>query len=290
MATNRWISTSSGDWATGANWSTGSAPSTGDDVYFDATGSASVSSGLNQSAVTLASLNISSAYTGAIGTASAYLQVSATLLNIGAASRDGSTGQGSGRIKIDLGSNASTITIFSSSSSSTDTGKEPIRLIGSHASNALYVAGGRVGIAADPGESSMIPTVGVTGGGSTATLGSGCTLTTLNNNGGTLNVNSAATTLTCSSGTTTTLGTGAITMINADGGVLNLWHRASGVEATTLVLNGATVNFKGEPLSASFTNTTVKRGGNVQVFSASQVSWGTVTFDPTYQTNLQMIT
>lgn len=291
MATNRWISTSSTDWATGANWSTGSAPSTGDDAYFDANGTADVLLNLNQSGVTLASLNIASTYTGNIGSASAYLQISATALNIGAASNDGTTGSGSGRIKINVGTNQTAAVIYSTASTSTDTGVEPVRLLGSHASNAITVLSGRVGIATTvAGETSVFATANVVGDDSYLDLGPGVTLTTVSNNGGNITANSAMTTLNSIGGTTTVWGAGLIGTCNADGGQLNLFNKASGTDITTLNWNGSTLNFRGQPTSLTIGTTAIKRGGTASLFSASQVNWGTVTFDPTYITNVSITT
>ncbi len=290
MADKIWASSSSNDWATAGNWAPSGVPANGDDVYID--GSASnvdIADGLNQSAVTLASLRVSATYTGRIGTASAYLQVGATALDIGTPAQGGTTPSGSTRIKINLGSVQSAVTIHSTSTSSADTGLDPVRIIGTHASNTLTVLSGRVGVATtNPSESSTIATLNVVGQSSFATTGAGVTLGTVSNNGGNVVANSAITTLNAIAGTTFARGDGAITTVNADGGECFLWNRSGSTDIGTLNWNGAMLNFRGEPTSLTIGATNIKRGGTCQVFSSSQVDWGTVTFDATNQTSISM--
>lgn len=284
MAKKIWIGTTN-DWGTAGNWSGSGVPANGDDVYFDSSVSQDVGAGLNQSAVTLASLNIAATFIGKIGTASAYLQVGATLLNIGAPSLSGTPSEGSQRIKIDLGSVQSAVVVFASNKTTADTGLEPIRIKGTHASNTLNVLGGRVGVATtSPSEVATIATVKVTGNTSFLNLSAGCTLTTITNNGGTVNVNSAATTITNISGNLKTGGTGLIGTFNADGGGVVLNNRASGDDVTTLSWNGANIDWGGNPDAFIANATTIKRGGTGRWFSATQVNLGTVTVDPTYGT------
>lgn len=288
MATKKWISTSSTDWATAGNWSPSGVPTNSDDVYFDATGTASVTTGLDQSTITLTSLTIAANYTGQIGTSSAYLQISATTVNIGVPSLSSVQATGSTRIKLDTGTNAATVTVQSTASTSADTGLEPVRIIGAHASNALYVTSGRVGLGTtSPGEAATFPVVGITSG-ATVTSGTGCTLATATNNGGTLTIQSAITTLNALGGTTTTKGTGLIGTLSALGGTIYIGHRRSGTDITTLNWGGAVLNFQASPDSLTVGTTAITRGGTAKVFSASQINWGTVTFDATNTTAVSM--
>jgi hypothetical protein len=191
MATRTWIGTTSGDWSVTTNWVEGSVPANGDDVVFK-NNAVDVSSGLAQSAVTVATLTIDSTYTGKIGTASAYLQLGATAVSIGGASGSATPGTGSQRIKINFGTVQMTTTVYSTCSSSADTGIEPVQIIGTHASNKLYVQGGRVGVATVI--TSAVATISewdITGSSAVLNLGVGCTLTTGYQTAGTVNINSA---------------------------------------------------------------------------------------------------
>lgn len=67
MATRTWLG-ADGNWANTANWSGGAVPVDGDDVVIDS-GSVSITTGMNQSGISLKSLNITRGYTGSIGTA-----------------------------------------------------------------------------------------------------------------------------------------------------------------------------------------------------------------------------
>jgi len=80
MANKTWVGTDTGnegDWSVAANWSPSGVPVASDDVYF-VSGSQDVTAGLDQSAVTLLSLNFGTKYTGSIETA---LQIDATTLD-----------------------------------------------------------------------------------------------------------------------------------------------------------------------------------------------------------------
>lgn len=256
MAVRTWIGTTSGDWGVTTNWVEGSVPVTGDAAYFK-NNAVSVTAGLNQSAVTLASLTIDATYTGAIGTPSAYLQVGATALRIGDPSQSGTAGNGSGRIKIDLGSVQTTAVIVSTSTGTTDAGLQPVRLIGSHASNAITVLAGRVGIATTiSSETATFAAVSLAGAGATVTLGSGVTLTTLRMANGVANVNGAFTTGYVDGGTLTVNGTGAVTTVYATAATVNL--NSTGTITTLDVRAQATANLLND--FRARTVTTIKLG------------------------------
>jgi hypothetical protein len=215
-ALGSWSTTTSSDgpndWSTADNWDGDTVPVNSDDVIIPE-GAVSILYGLDQSAVTLASLTIEQGFTGTIGlpevTASGYdeyrdtyLRVSATDLSIGEGN-----GNGSSRIKIDVGSNQTTANI--SNSGQVATAATPaILLKGSHASNAVNVLKGSVGIAALPGETATVATlrVGYLGNqesDSRVELGDGVTLTNIEQSGGQLGVRSNTTLITNSGGTIT---------------------------------------------------------------------------------------
>ena len=76
MATKTWISTD-GNWDTAGSWSPSGVPASSDDVYF-VSGSQDVTSGFNQSGVTLNSINFGTKWTGSIGT---NLQINSTTVD-----------------------------------------------------------------------------------------------------------------------------------------------------------------------------------------------------------------
>lgn len=252
MATRTWIGTTSGDWAVTTNWQEGSVPIAGDDVVIK-NNAVAITASLNQSAVTLASFTCDSTYTGTIGSSSAYLQVGATLVSIGAPSNSATAGTGSPRIKLDFGSVQTTITVYSTCATTSDAGLEPFRWKGTHASNKCYVVGGgRVGVATTlTSEVATLTEWDVTGSGAVLNLGPGCTLTTGYATAGNTTVNSTMTTLTVSPGATvTTQGTGAVTTANV-GGTLN--SNSSGTITTCNLYAQGRADFSQNPASRAVT-------------------------------------
>jgi hypothetical protein len=215
----------------------------GDTVWIE-NSSQSITSGLAQSAVHLAALNIGQSYTGSLGSATAFLQIGVTgagTVNIGYATPAGSSA-GSGRIKLNLGTTTAAITVSNSASSATDTGYTPIQLKNVQASSTLNVLKGIVGVAVGRGEVSTLGTVYsqyTTSQSSDATvvLGSGVTWTTLNQSGGTVTINSAGTTINQYGGTLYVQGGGAYTTITQTGGTQWLYDTGA---ITTLTVDGGT--------------------------------------------------
>lgn len=233
------------DWANGANWSTGSAPVAGDDVYFNG-GSVPCLYNLAQSAVTLNSLTVLQAYAGTIGlpltNPAGYneyrtleLQVSATTMNIG----QGTTGNGSGRLKFNVGANACTLNVYNTGQP-LDPGIPAFTWKGSSGSNVININKGNVGIAPPcfPGSTASVATLRtgyVTNQNSDVNLvcGPGCTLTTVTQNGGVVVLNSGVTTLTVYAATCTVNGTGAIGTLNCYGGTT--YYNSTGALGATAV-------------------------------------------------------
>ena len=245
-------------WDNTDNWDTGSVPVSTDTVYIDRP--VSILYGLDQNAVTLTALTISdrfssSAYiglpvrnaTGYDEYREKYLKISATTFTSYAAS---------GRIKINFGSNQNTSHIYATGST-VETGRAALQILGTHASNAVNVYGGDVGIAANTGEVSTVATIKQTGG--TLTCGSGCTLTNVTNTGGTLVVGSSTTTLlheagtlvvnggtqtalTVLSGTATITGSTTVTTLRA--GTSATIDAGINVAFTTVDSAGSTINMQ----------------------------------------------
>jgi hypothetical protein len=238
MAARTWSGSVSGDWSVTGNWVEGSVPVNGDEVYIPA-GSAAITAGLNQSAVTLDWLEIERGYSANIGSKAAYLRVGTAVL---IASPTG------GSQFIDIGSSAISPEIRSTGTSSD--GTRAFNLKGS-AIATLSVLGGGVGVGVDPSVTSTITTVRNLGG--NVWIGQGVTLTTLYQTTGDAVLDCAVTTVTMFGGTiekryagtlaTANLyngtlyysGSGGLTTLNAYGGVLDC--RRSGIARTIGTLN-----------------------------------------------------
>jgi len=241
-------SADSNHWNSPDNWSTGAVPVSSDDVYVDS-GSISIIYGLDQSAVTLDSLTIKKTFTGKIGDGTNYLQIGATLADIGEHYGPGAP-LGSSRIMLDLGSAVSTITVHSTAVTSADLGMNAVRLLMNNASSALYVreARGGVGITTGvPGETSTIGiiNVDVNDSRSSVQIGPGTTLTTYSQRHGNNVMEAAATvtTVTVDDGSLYTYGDYTITTMNANGGTIYQGNtKTAGDCVTTLNLYAGKVD------------------------------------------------
>ncbi|QDT41057.1 hypothetical protein Pan241w_11160 [Gimesia alba] len=220
------------NWDVAANWSTNTVPVTSDTVHISHT-DISILYGLDQSAITLAALHIEQTFTGEIGlprfnadgTTSyseyrdQYLKIGATLLNIG-----DKEGDGSERIKINLGS-VQTTALITDSGDSPDGNTPAILLLGTHASNVININRGSLGVAYYPTEVSTIATLRQAFfddavDDTNVFLGSGVTVTDINKTGGVLDINSATTTFKQTAGTTT-VHAGAHAALTILAGLLN---------------------------------------------------------------------
>lgn len=234
------------------NFDTGTLPGNTDTVILDGlTSSQSFKYGLNQSTVTLTTLDILATSAAEIGLpeintdngtgASAYyqgtyrethLRISATNLHIGKG-----LGSGSRRIKLDLGTNACNCTIYSTSTSRPSDGEAPVHLIGAHASNQLHVMDGivDVGVLPSTGSSCTWPLVIVSNG--TVRFGDGCTLTSVEAAGeSTVEIRSAVTTMrTRGNGSILYLGSANLGTVDIDGNKVEIRSTAA---MTITQLNG----------------------------------------------------
>ena len=267
MATKIWIGTDTGnegDWATAANWSPSGVPEAGDDVYFE-NSSQSVTEGFDQSAITLGSLHIAQSYTGYIGTASAYLQVSATVVEIGSHSGPG-TPLGSGRLKIALGSVQSAITVNNSAASAADTYRTPIQLTNTHAASTLTVNKGKVGFCTGTGETGQLATLTLNYVGNQSTdaevyVGSGVTLATVKKYGGKLDIRCAVTTYTVYAGSDLIAGSGALGTIYVKGGTVE--SNTTGT-ITTAEVSGGTLDLSKSSAARTITTLKVDSPGKIK--------------------------
>lgn len=256
------------DWATAENWDSDTVPETGDTVIIPE-GAVSILYGLNQSAVTLASLTVDQAFGGQIGlpeiNANGYDEYRDTYLRIGATSLTIGSGVGAGsqRVKINLGSAQATINI---SNSGTSEFSPAIQLLGTHASNVVNVTRGSVGIAYNPGEVSTVATlrigyVGNQSSDSRVVAGSGVTLTNLEQSGGNVRLEAASTLITQSGGELTING-GAHAAINMDGGTC--YYSSTGTLTTAKVGNRSTLDLSRDMRAKTITNCEIYASGAIR--------------------------
>lgn len=250
MANKTWIGTD-GNYGTAGNWSPSGVPTTGDSVYIPA-GGGSITSGLDQSAVTdVAKFEVAAGYTGTIGSAAGYLQID--LVN--------STGififAGTGTAYIDLGNSAVAVNVRDTA----------VPLPGFH---GLYLKGsglttlnaiqGDIGLAAIFGETSTLTTARAVTDRVRVHIGSGTTLTTFYQTAGDNQLDAAATTVTVWGGTLTTRGVGAVTTMTVYDGTV--YPESTGT-ITTLNANGGDVVFNQSGASRTVTTLAHNYGATV---------------------------
>lgn len=258
------------DWSTAENWSSDTVPVNSDAVVIPS-GSVSIKYGLAQSAVTLASLTIDHAYTGEIGLRNInasgaydeyrdkYLQIGATAVTIG-----NGTGSGSQMMKLDFGSVQSAVSIKNTSTAGVES-NPPITIIGTHASNALYVTKGFVGVAYESGQVATFATVSSSYFTNKTTdiklrLGTGCTLTNIVQDGGDLEVNSATTTIQ-SDGGIIRVNAGVHTSIVLNGGVAK--YNSTGTITTAKISDLSSIDFSEDQQACTVTNCEMYNGSTL---------------------------
>jgi hypothetical protein len=269
------------NWDVAANWSTGAVPITGDTVWIEDSATP-IKYGLNQSAVTVAVLNLPASFTADVGLPETntggsasyleyrpqYLQIGATTLNIG----DG-PGQGSSRLKIDTGAVATTINVRQTAAGA-EPNLEAFQWKGTNVANVVNVLRGSVAIAGYGGDVATVATLTVgfvTSQGTDASVrcGAGCTLTNINQNGGTLETNSGATTILKGAGALT-LNSGNVTTLTDDNGTTV--YKWTGTIATANVGSGATLDFSQDMRGRTVTTLNLYEG------STLNDGFGTVVF------------
>ena len=212
MTIKYWNSTSNSDAGVAGNWSGGSLPATGDVVIRPASTS-SITAGLTAlSSATLAGFFVELGYAGQIGTPSAYLSISLS-------SGSPFSFAGAGQAYIDLGSSAVGPVITNTFAN--QPGAIGLYLLGSELTT-LSVRKGSVGVAARGGETATVATVDCDWSGNQASdsyvlLGSGVTVTTVNQTGGTCVINCSVTTIHADAGTLYLFGSGTVSTLNNNG-------------------------------------------------------------------------
>lgn len=253
-------------WSDANNWMGDAVPVDGDDVNIDLS-LGSILYGLDQSAVTLASLY---AFTSVGGTGNTiglpkrnesgyteyredYLKISATLHRFDT---------DSGRIKIDFGSAATAGDVLRTGSSP-DQGIPAILLRGTSTSNAFEFVSGSGGIAIYDDEASAGATLKVNTAASVL-CGVGCSIPAVVSTGQLDFRGTCATTFTINGGTTIKRGTTNTATVTVEGGEID--YRSSGGITTQLYLGGRANGTlrKGNDLSpVTFASTTLRKGGTL---------------------------
>jgi len=248
-------------WDDAENWSEGSAPGAGDDVVI-ADSSVNIAWGLDQSAVTVASITIMDTYTGKIGLnysafatsadaatvdtsktdyRDSHLKIIPTLLDIGEGHGLG-TGTGSGRINIDCHTDAVVATVHKTANVASETGRSAVSIKLNSGTAKLHVVSATGGVFV--GSRSDSPITKTTVGNihvsaqstSRVTVEDGTTLTTYRQDGGNCRLQCGATTVTVNGGQLTVQGDSAITTLNVHGG--NVLHNGSGNISTVNLIGG----------------------------------------------------
>lgn len=264
--TNPTAATGPNHWDNASNWSGDTVPVSTDDVIVE-NSDIPILYGLDQNAVTLASLTVMASFTGAtalIGlprnNANGYVEYRDTYLKISATSAylGLGAGDGSGRVKLDTGTNQTDLNVWKS-----DTGVEATDGIpailwkGTHASNTATVNKGSVGIAFFGGETATLTTLNVgftetQATDSDVTCGDGLTLTTLTVDGGTVELANDATTVVLTGGVLDVIKSAAITTFTLEAGTC--WYRSTGTVTTLVVRGGATISYVRDNRPRTVTN------------------------------------
>lgn len=230
-------------WDVAGNWAENSVPTTGDDAVID--GGPSIKYGLDQNAVTLATLKIGPnfpsssevglpAHTNALSPESGYpeyrdqrLKIGATLVDVDSQSR---------RLRLDL-TPASTTVVVRNTGNPATASEDALDLKATTTAN-VHVMKGVVGVNAVPGDTGTVADLNVSFRTSVPSdarvrCGAGCTLTNLDMSGGTVELKNGATTVVKTDGTLTLEGAVGTSLKNR-GGVVYL----DGTGTIALLENG----------------------------------------------------
>jgi hypothetical protein len=230
---------------TADNWSGGTNPVAADTVVFE---NSSRDCKYNLEAFTtlnFAKVQVAQSYTGDLGlprdNGGDYVEYRPTYFKCTADAVEIGTGEGagSGRIRLDLHTGNTTVDVFDSGSPA-ETGIPAVLLKMVNTDNTLNVLKGSVGVAYFQGDVSTVPTIRVAhrdnpAGDADVVCGDGVTLTTIEQSGGELTIESNATTVTQEGGEMTILGTATTTTLSIAG---RLVDRSSGAFATVQILPG----------------------------------------------------
>ena len=253
------------DYSTPRNWQLDLAPVATNDALFIA-GSVSAKYGLNQSSVAIADFRVFTGCSSQFGRITDglphYLRIDPDLFDY----------RGNGTLGLfDIGS-ANISPTISAQGSPTGTGYHTVYLKGSNIAT-LLISKGNVGVAVFDADTATVATIRTTYETTQAsdvalTIGTGVTLTTLEQGGGTCTLKAAATTVTTAANCTlTTEGGGAITTLNLQG---TAYLNSTGT-ITTLNAWG-TVDFRKSRVARTVTTLNVKAGATIHLHSGITVT------------------
>lgn len=249
------------DWSVADNWDTGSVPANTDDVIIE-NSNVDILYGLAQTGILANSLTIKQSFTGDIGlpltNPGGYPEYRATILEIGAntVTIGEGLGYGSGRIRLDLDAQVAAITVHNTGQSQ-DAASKALLLTGTDTNTTLTVSKGSLAIAPEAGQTAIVTTLTASHRGNVLgdvdlRSGSGATVTTLSQKGGTLILGASPTTITQTAGQLT-VQSGNTTAATIDGGTFR--HEGSAAVITTLTAGAAAiVDFSTAPVARTVTN------------------------------------
>lgn len=270
------------------NWSTGAVPVDSDDIVFDS-GNVDCKYGMSQAAVTPASITITKGYTGKIGLRKVnqddasyiYAEYRTRFLTLGGSGDALNTairigdgdGDGSGMIKIASGTGQVTMNIVDAGLPEF-TDEPAIEWTGTHASNVVTTAKAKAAFALTAGETTVIATLNIgyrenVAGDADVYCGAGVTLTTVNQSGGRLTMNSNVVTVNVTDGELIHVA-GTMTTLNLDKG--EALYRSTGTLTTLNVGSGGVIDFRQDMRARTVTN--------CDLYEKSELHdpYGTVTF------------
>lgn len=261
-----------------ANYSGGALPGDGDTLVFENSDVDCLYT-LSALAAVNANITIKQSYTGNIGlpvwNASGYYEYRPQYLSCGGGTGaftitiGQGEGYGSGRLKLDTGAGQATVLVYGYGTRA-EYGIPCLLWKGTHASNAVTVNRGDVGIAYYAGEVATVTTLSVgylsnQASDATVTVGSGTTLTTLTKDGGVVTVNSSATchatTVTQTAGTLYYDGSGVLTTLNLDGG--RGYYSTSGTLTTAIVGGGGVLDMSRDNRARTISACDIYQGASV---------------------------
>jgi len=260
-------------WIAG-NFDSNTLPANGDTVIFE-NNNIDCLYLLDQSGVNLAALTIKQSYTGKIGlpewNANNYGEYRTTYLKLNdctAVTIGQGEGNGSGRLKIDAGSNAASGLTVWNKGTRAETGIPCMLYKAGHADGTVTVIKGDVGVAIFGSETATVKTLQVgyldsRTGDSTVICGDGVTLngagSTVTVDGGEVDLgDNAVLTVTQTGGEVTLDGSATCTTWHLDGGTA--YYKSTGTLTTVNVGGGGSLDFRRDMGSRTVTNCSVYQG------------------------------
>lgn len=273
-------------WDVATNWSGGAVPVDADAIVLE-NGNVDILYGLDQSAVTPASINSMASYTGKIGlprtNAAGYVEYRDTYLKIcDAADATNTTvyiglgeGSGSGRIKLDTNAGQVTMTVDKTGARA-ETGIPALLWKGTHASNAVHLNRGTMGVAFFGGEAATLLTLNIgylesPSSDSDVRCSSGLTLSTLDMDGGKAEINANTPTINIRAGTLHVKQSATCaSALTVNGGTV-YWNSV-GTVTQAYVSGGGVLDFRRNTQSVIVSNCDVYENGNIYD-PAGRVTW-----------------